>query len=39
MQLPDGSDYEKAKILDSRVGKVLAYILILLEKVRETSET
>ena len=31
--------YENAEILDSRVEKVLAYILILSEKVRETSET
>ena len=31
--------YEKAEILDSRVEKVLAYILILSEIVGETSET
>ena len=31
--------HEKAEILDLRVEKVLAYILILSEKVRETSET
>ena len=38
---PEGSDLRKSRDsrLDSREGTVLAYLLILSEKIRETSET